>query len=35
MTTYADFTKSMYMLYPGLEEEHKWSVVDMDKLVGE
>jgi hypothetical protein len=33
--TYADFTKAIYMLYPGLEEEPKWLVADMDKLVGE
>ncbi|ETW75998.1 hypothetical protein HETIRDRAFT_422610 [Heterobasidion irregulare TC 32-1] len=30
-----DFHFEVYRLYPGSEEERKWSVSDMDKLVGE
>lgn len=33
--TYEDFVKAVHSLYPGSEEERKWSVADMDKLVGE
>jgi hypothetical protein len=33
--TYSDFAKAIHALYPGSEEEHKWLVADMDKLVGE
>jgi hypothetical protein len=33
--TYDAFVKAVHTLYPGSEEEHKWSVADMDKLVGE
>ena len=33
--TYDAFVKAVHTLYPGLEEEHKWSIADMDKLVGE
>ena len=33
--TYTDFRQIIYSLYPGSEEECKWSVADMDKLVGE
>ena len=33
--TYVNFCQAVYALYPGLEEECKWLVVDMDKLVGE
>ena len=33
--SYVDFTKAIHALYPGSEEERKWSVADMDKLVGE
>jgi len=32
---YEDFAKAIYALYPGSDEERKWSVADMDKLVGE
>jgi hypothetical protein len=32
--TYEDFAKAIYALYPGSDEERKWSVADMDKLVG-
>ncbi|KIM77114.1 hypothetical protein PILCRDRAFT_12292 [Piloderma croceum F 1598] len=33
--TYGDFVKAVQGLYPGVEEERKWSIADMDKLVGE
>jgi hypothetical protein len=33
--TYEEFVKAVHGLYPGSEEERKWSVADMDKLVGE
>jgi hypothetical protein len=33
--TYGEFRIAIYKLYPGSEEEHKWSVANMDKLVGE
>jgi len=33
--TYEEFIKAVQSLYPGAEEERKWSVTDMDKLVGE
>jgi hypothetical protein len=33
--TYTDFCQITYSLYPGSEEERKWSIADMDKLVGE
>ena len=32
---YNAFVKAVHALYPGSEEERKWSVADMDKLVGE
>ena len=32
---YSDFRTAVYALYPGSDEERKWSVADMDKLVGE
>jgi len=32
---YDEFIKAVHTLYPGSEEERKWSVTDMDKLVGE
>jgi len=35
LKSYKDFTKAVYALYPGSDEERKWSVADMDKLVGE
>ncbi|PCH37007.1 hypothetical protein WOLCODRAFT_92235 [Wolfiporia cocos MD-104 SS10] len=34
-TPYADFKKAVYNLYPGTDDERKWSVADMDQLVGE
>ena len=33
--TFQEFVKAVHALYPGSEEERKWSVADMDKLVGE
>jgi len=33
--TYLEFVAAIYTLYPGSEEERKWSVADMDKVVGE
>ena len=33
--TYDEFKITVYALYPGLDEERKWSVADMDKLVSE
>lgn len=33
--SYNKFCEAIYRLYPGSEEERKWSVADMDKLVGE
>ena len=34
-SSFEDFVKAVHALYPGSEEERKWSVADMDKLVGE
>ena len=33
--TYYEFKDAIYALYPRSEEERKWSVTDMDQLVGE
>ncbi|THH09349.1 hypothetical protein EW146_g8707 [Bondarzewia mesenterica] len=33
--TYEDFKSVIYKLYPGAEEDRKWSIADMDKLIGE
>ena len=33
--TYDEFKTVVHTLYPGLDEGSKWSVADMDKLVGE
>jgi hypothetical protein len=33
--SYQDFVAAVHALYPGSDEERKWSVADMDKLVGE
>jgi hypothetical protein len=30
-----DFKRAIFKLYPGSEEERKWSIADMDKHVGE
>ena len=35
MTLYEDFCQVVYHLYLRLEEERKWLVTDMDKLVRE
>jgi hypothetical protein len=32
-STYEEFTAAVYKLYPGSEDEHKWSVADMERLV--
>ncbi len=32
---YEDFREAIYELYPGSEEERRWSVADMDELTGE
>ena len=32
--TYEEFKTAVYALYPGSDGERKWSVADMDKLVG-
>jgi hypothetical protein len=34
-STYKVFRTAIYKLYPRSEEEHKWSISDMDKLIGE
>jgi hypothetical protein len=34
-STYVQFFEAVYKLYPGSEDERKWSITDMDKLVGE
>ncbi|THH15795.1 hypothetical protein EW146_g4730 [Bondarzewia mesenterica] len=33
--TYEDFKSAIYKLYPRAEEDKKWSIADMDKLIGE
>ncbi|THH15830.1 hypothetical protein EW146_g4710 [Bondarzewia mesenterica] len=33
--TYEDFKSVIYKLYPGAEEDRKWSITDMDKLIRE
>ena len=33
--TYDEFKTVVYALYPGSDEERKWSVTDMDKLASE
>ncbi|THH06592.1 hypothetical protein EW146_g9567 [Bondarzewia mesenterica] len=32
--TYEDFKSAIYKLYPGAKEDRKWSIADMDKLIG-
>ncbi|THH12532.1 hypothetical protein EW146_g7605 [Bondarzewia mesenterica] len=32
--TYEDFKSVIYRLYPKAEEDRKWSIADMDKLIG-
>jgi hypothetical protein len=33
--TFDKFTSTIFKLYPGSESECKWTIADMDKLVGE
>jgi hypothetical protein len=33
--TFNEFKSAILKLYPGSESEHKWTIADMDKLVGE
>jgi hypothetical protein len=33
--TYSAFETAVFLLYPGSEEDNKWSIADMDKLIGE
>ena len=33
--TYEDWKKKVVSLYPGTNEEKRWTIVDMDKLIGE
>jgi len=35
MSSFADFIKAVFKLYPGAEGDHKWTITDMDKLIGE
>jgi hypothetical protein len=32
---FEEFKSAVHKLYPGSESERKWTIVDMDKLVGE
>ena len=34
-TLFNNFRIAVHKLYPGSEDDHKWSISDMDKLVGE
>ena len=33
--SYEDWTKKVIYLYPGVNEEKRWSFVDLDKVIGE
>ena len=33
--SYQEFVDAVYKLYPGSDSEQRWSIADMDKLVGE
>jgi hypothetical protein len=33
--TFDKFKSAIFKLYPGSESERKWTIADMDKLVGE
>jgi hypothetical protein len=33
--TFDEFKSAIFKLYPGSESKHKWTIADMDKLVGE
>src|SRR6202453_5341598 len=35
MSSYPDFVKAVYKLYPGTNDERKWTVANMDKLIGQ
>jgi hypothetical protein len=35
LKSYANFKTAVHALYPGSDEERKWSVADMDQLVSE
>ena len=34
-STFDEFKRAIFKLYPSSEDEHKWTITDMDKLVGE
>jgi hypothetical protein len=34
-TTYESWKTAIYKLYPGSEDSHRWTMTNMDKLVGE
>jgi hypothetical protein len=34
-STFSEFREAVHRLYPGSEDDRKWSISDMDKLVGE
>src|SRR5271154_2672466 len=33
--TFVEFKRAIFKLYPGSEDECKWTINDMDKLIGE
>jgi hypothetical protein len=33
--TFDEFKAAIFKLYPSSENKHKWTIADMDKLVGE
>jgi hypothetical protein len=33
--SYEEWKKEVTTLYPGVDEEKRWTIADMDKLVGE
>jgi hypothetical protein len=35
MSTYEEFISAVLTLYPGASEERKWSMIDVDTLIGE
>jgi hypothetical protein len=34
MSTYEEFVSAVLALYPGASEERKWSMIDIDTLIG-
>jgi hypothetical protein len=32
--SFGEFQKAIHKLYPGSEDDHKWTILDMDKVVG-